>query len=59
MAYEEVGGCRTQISGFFHGECPIHETGRQSYAKRLTYYKRGAGDSCALSVCPFVQIEHF
>ncbi len=31
MAYDEVGGCRK--SGFFHGECPILETGRQSHAK--------------------------
>ena len=31
MAYDEVGGCRR--CGFFHGECPILETGRQSHAK--------------------------
>ena len=35
MAYEEVGGCR-ELSGFFHGECPIQETGRQSYANKGT-----------------------
>lgn len=33
MAYDEVGGCRL-YSGFFHGECPIQETGRQSYANK-------------------------
>lgn len=31
MAYDEVGGCRKR--GFFHGECPILETGRQSHAE--------------------------
>ncbi len=29
MAYDETGGCRA-CPGFFRGECPIHEIGRQS-----------------------------
>ena len=43
MAYDEVGGCR-YLSGFFHGECPIRETGRQSYANK------------GRKVCPFLGI---
>lgn len=29
MTYDDVGGCRPQSVWFFHGECPIHEIGRQ------------------------------
>ena len=29
MAYDEMGGCEPVAVRFFHGECPIHETGRQ------------------------------
>jgi len=35
MAYDEAGGCRAR-PGFFRGECPILEIGRQSlYTKYM------------------------
>ena len=49
MAYDEVGGCRR--CGFFHGECPIHETGRQSYANELTKKDYAFGVSMLFFVC--------
>lgn len=58
MAYEEVGGCCTESYGFFHGECPIHETGRQSYAKRLTYINEASEERYACDECPFVQFGY-
>ena len=44
-----------QDCGFFHGECPIHETGRQVIRKTAYFLKR-VGYLC-LCVCPFVQID--
>lgn len=44
--------------GFFHGECPIHETGRQSYAKRLIQLRKKRWCS-AIRMCPFVQFDSF
>ena len=50
MAYDEVGGCRK--SGFFHGECPILETGRQSHAKAKEQEKAAHRDNYAhLAFC--------
>ena len=54
MAYDEVGGCRTRY-GFFHGECPIHETGRQ-VIRKTAYFIERVGE-LRLHVCPFVQID--
>ncbi len=48
MAYDEVGGCRR--CGFFHGECPILETGRQSHAKKKNTIGLRMGNLCAFGL---------
>ncbi len=36
MTYDETGGCGL-LAGYFCGECPIHETGRQSHCTLKQY----------------------